>query len=218
MTMPARDLTAVEPPRALSPDSPPSRAALDQQRQERLWQAGSPIDDERLCEAARASDSTSRRRASAGAPLAWRLVPDEREPMAVVGIGWVGLVAAIASPSSARGLARDIVPEKVEFPAEHQGPDPRPGLPELVAKNAERLPFTTDMGEVLDDARLLFVCVDTPPTYSGDTDLSRVESVLDELGDRRARAGDEGRGPGRHRPLDPAPRPRHRLRCPTPSS
>jgi UDPglucose 6-dehydrogenase len=36
---------------------------------------------------------------------------------------------------------------------------------------------------VLDHARLLFVCVDTPPTYSGDADLSRVEAVLNELGD-----------------------------------
>ena len=58
-----------------------------------------------------------------------------------------------------------------------------PGLPELVSKNAERLTFTTDMGEVLDSTRLLFCCVDTPPTYSGDADLSRVEAVVDELGD-----------------------------------
>ena len=27
---------------------------------------------------------------------------------------------------------------------------------------------------MLEHARLLFVCVDTPPTYSGDADLSRV--------------------------------------------
>jgi UDPglucose 6-dehydrogenase len=39
------------------------------------------------------------------------------------------------------------------------------------------------MGDMLERARLLFVCVDTPPTYSGDADLSRVESVLGELGD-----------------------------------
>ena len=39
------------------------------------------------------------------------------------------------------------------------------------------------MGEVLDRTRLLFCCVDTPPTYSGDADLSRVEAVVDELGD-----------------------------------
>jgi UDPglucose 6-dehydrogenase len=37
------------------------------------------------------------------------------------------------------------------------------------------------MGELLDAARLLFVCVDTPPTRSGDADLSRVRSVVDEL-------------------------------------
>src|ERR671914_879683 len=39
------------------------------------------------------------------------------------------------------------------------------------------------MQDVLDHARLLFVCVDTPPTYSGDADLSRVEAVMGELGE-----------------------------------
>ena len=48
-------------------------------------------------------------------------------------------------------------------------------------RNAERLTFTTEMAELLDGARLLFVCVDTPPTYSGDADLSRVRSVVEEL-------------------------------------
>ena len=38
------------------------------------------------------------------------------------------------------------------------------------------------MGEVLEGAKLLFCCVDTPPTYSGDADLSRVERVLEEIG------------------------------------
>jgi UDPglucose 6-dehydrogenase len=37
------------------------------------------------------------------------------------------------------------------------------------------------MQELLDGARLLFVCVDTPPTRSGDADLSRVRAVVDEL-------------------------------------
>ena len=58
-----------------------------------------------------------------------------------------------------------------------------PGLPELVERNRERLHFTTEMAEVLADARLLFCCVDTPPTYSGDADLSRVEAVVDTLPD-----------------------------------
>jgi UDPglucose 6-dehydrogenase len=37
------------------------------------------------------------------------------------------------------------------------------------------------MSVLLDRARLLFVCVYTPPTYSGDADLSRVRAVVAEL-------------------------------------
>ena len=44
------------------------------------------------------------------------------------------------------------------------------------------------MGDVLSGAQLLFCCVDTPPTYSGDADLSRVETVVEELGDSRDHA------------------------------
>ena len=58
-----------------------------------------------------------------------------------------------------------------------------PGLPELLAGNRERLEFTTEMADVLDGPRLLFCCVDTPPTYSGDADLSRVEAVVAALPD-----------------------------------
>src|ERR687894_1798891 len=106
------------------------------------------------------------------------------EPIGVIGVGWVGLVTAACLAELGHEVwARDIVPEKVESLSRGEVPIHEPGLPELVAKNAERLHFTTDMGEVLEHARLLFVCVDTPPTYSGDADLSRVEAVLGELGD-----------------------------------
>src|SRR5918997_2847364 len=108
----------------------------------------------------------------------------DREPIGVIGVGWVGLVTAACFAELGHEVwARDIVPEKVESLSRGEVPIHEPGLPELVAKNAARLHFTTDMGEVLEHARLLFVCVDTPPTYSGDADLSRVESVLEELGD-----------------------------------
>ncbi len=107
-----------------------------------------------------------------------------REPIGVIGVGWVGLVTAACFAELGHEVwARDIVPEKVESLSRGEVPIHEPGLPELVAKNAERLHFTTDMEPVLANTRLLFVCVDTPPTYSGDADLSRVEAVLDELGD-----------------------------------
>src|SRR5919112_1529309 len=108
----------------------------------------------------------------------------EREPIGVVGVGWVGLVTAACFAELGHEVwARDIVPEKVDSLSRGEGPIHEPGLPEIVSRNADRLHFTTDMAPVLEHARLLFVCVDTPPTYSGDADLSRVEAVLAELGE-----------------------------------
>jgi UDPglucose 6-dehydrogenase len=108
----------------------------------------------------------------------------QKEPIGVVGAGWVGLVTAACFAELGHEVwARDIVPEKVESLSRGEVPIHEPGLPELVSKNAERLHFTTDMPQVLEHAQLLFVCVDTPPTYSGDADLSRVEAVIEELRD-----------------------------------
>jgi UDPglucose 6-dehydrogenase len=106
----------------------------------------------------------------------------EREAIGVIGVGWVGLVtAACFAEVGHRVVARDILPEKVEALSRGEITIHEPGLAELLARNAERLTFTTDMGELLDEAGLLFVCVDTPPTVSGDADLSRVRSVISEL-------------------------------------
>ncbi len=108
----------------------------------------------------------------------------EKEPIGVIGVGWVGLVTAACFAELGHEVwARDILPDKVESLRRGEIPIHEPGLPELVTRNADRLHFTTDMAETLEQARLLFVCVDTPPTYSGDADLSRVEAVLAELGD-----------------------------------
>jgi UDPglucose 6-dehydrogenase len=107
----------------------------------------------------------------------------EREPIGVIGVGWVGLVtAACFAELGHRVIARDILAEKVEALSRGETTIHEPGLGELLKKNAERLTFTTDMGELLAGARLLFVCVDTPPTASGDADLSRVRAVVEELG------------------------------------
>ncbi len=104
------------------------------------------------------------------------------EPIGVIGVGWVGLVtAACFAELGHRVIARDIVAEKVEALSRGEVAIHEPGLEDLLRRNAERLTFTTEMSELLEAARLLFVCVDTPPTYSGDADLGRVMSVVDEL-------------------------------------
>ncbi len=111
----------------------------------------------------------------------------DREPIGVIGVGWVGLVtAACFAELGHRVVARDIVAEKVEALSRGETTIHEPGLEALLKRNVERLTFTTDMDELLDAARPLFVCVDTPPTRSGDADLSRVRSVI---GDLRADSG-----------------------------
>jgi UDPglucose 6-dehydrogenase len=113
----------------------------------------------------------------------------EKQPVGVIGAGWVGLVTATCFAELGHPVtARDIVAEKVESLSRGEVTFHEPGLGELLRRNAERLIFTTDMGELLRAARLLFVCVDTPPTYSGDADLSRVMSVVEELRDDGDRA------------------------------
>jgi len=108
----------------------------------------------------------------------------EKEPIGVVGAGWVGLVtAACFAEIGHRVVVREIIPEKVESLSRGEIPIHEPELPELIERNSERLSFTTEMAELLDGPRLIFVCVQTPPTYSGDADLSAVNRAVEEIGD-----------------------------------
>jgi UDPglucose 6-dehydrogenase len=107
-----------------------------------------------------------------------------KPPVGVIGVGWVGLVSAACFAELGHEVwCRDIDPERIAMLREGKVPIYEPGLAELVAKNADRLHFESELASVLEHARLLFVCVDTPPTYSGDADLTRVNAVVRELPD-----------------------------------
>ncbi|MFL6007086.1 MAG: UDP-glucose dehydrogenase family protein [Gaiellaceae bacterium] len=102
--------------------------------------------------------------------------------IAVFGAGYVGLVTGACLAELGHDVAvRDIVPEKIDALRRGEVPIFEPGLEELLARNAERLRYTLDVGEALEGADFVYVCVDTPPLYSGDADLSRVWTVVDEL-------------------------------------
>src|SRR5436190_5788728 len=104
------------------------------------------------------------------------------EPIAIFGAGWVGLVTgACFAELGHQVVIRDIVPEKIERLRSGEVPFFEPGVADLLERNAERLAFTLDAAEAASAAELVFICVDTPPTYSGDADLSRVWTVVDEL-------------------------------------
>jgi UDPglucose 6-dehydrogenase len=106
----------------------------------------------------------------------------EREPIGVIGTGYVGLVTAAGfAELGSEVFCVDIDAEKIARLEEGIIPIWEPGLEELVKKHAGRLHFSTDIADALDAARLLFVAVGTPPTYSGDADLSAVHAVVNAM-------------------------------------
>jgi UDPglucose 6-dehydrogenase len=106
----------------------------------------------------------------------------DRAPIAVIGTGYVGLVTAAGFAQLGNEVwCVDVDAEKIEGLKRGEIPIYEPGLDASVARNRERLHFTTDLAPALDQARLLFVAVGTPPTYSGDADLSAVHAVVDAM-------------------------------------
>ena len=130
----------------------------------------------------------------------------QREPIGVIGTGYVGLVTAAGFAELGNEVwCIDIDADKIERLKRGEIPIYEPGLAELVAKHRERLHFSTDIADALEHARLLFVAVGTPPTYSGDADLSAVHAVVDAMPPSdRPRARHEVDRPGRHRRVDQA--------------
>ena len=107
---------------------------------------------------------------------------EQGKRVAVFGAGYVGLVTgACFAELGHRVTVRDVIPEKIEALRRGDVPIYEPGLDALLARNRERISFTTDVGEAIEGAEFVYVAVGTPPTFSGDADLSAVWTVIDEL-------------------------------------
>jgi UDPglucose 6-dehydrogenase len=105
----------------------------------------------------------------------------ESRTIGIFGAGWVGLVTGgCFAELGHEVIVRDVLPEKVAALQAGRMPFHEPDLPEVLARNRERIRYTLDADEVA-EADVLFICVQTPPTYSGDADLSYVWTALDDL-------------------------------------
>jgi len=105
-----------------------------------------------------------------------------REPLAIIGVGYVGLVTAAGFAELGNEVwCVDIDEERIRGLQHGEVPIYEPGLDDVLAACAGRLHFTTDLLAALEQARLVFVAVGTPSTYSGDADLSAVQAVVDAL-------------------------------------
>jgi UDPglucose 6-dehydrogenase len=104
------------------------------------------------------------------------------QPIGVIGSGYVGLVTAAGfAQLGVEVYCVDIDRAKIEQLERGEVPIYEPGLAELIAANRERLHFSTVLDDAVERARLLFVCVGTPPTASGDADLTAVNAVVDAV-------------------------------------
>jgi UDPglucose 6-dehydrogenase len=102
--------------------------------------------------------------------------------IAVFGAGYVGLVTGACFADLGHDVVvRDIVSEKIDALGRGEVPIYEPALEELLERNQGRISFTLDVGTAIERAEFVFVAVGTPPTYSGDADLSAVWTVIDEL-------------------------------------
>lgn len=105
--------------------------------------------------------------------------------IAVVGTGYVGLVSgACFAEMGSFVTCVDVDSAKVEALKKGIVPIYEPNLDELVRRNfkEERLRFTTDLTEVIDDVEVVFSAVGTPPDEDGSADLKYVLEVARTFG------------------------------------
>ena len=105
--------------------------------------------------------------------------------IAIVGTGYVGLVSGTCfAEMGAHVTCVDVDDQKIQKLKDGIMPIYEPGLEELVKRNVgfERLKFTTDLTEVLDDVEVVFSAVGTPPDEDGSADLKYVLAVARQFG------------------------------------
>jgi UDPglucose 6-dehydrogenase len=105
--------------------------------------------------------------------------------IAVVGTGYVGLVTGTCFAETGNKVTCvDIDKAKVEKLSGGQITIYEPGLEKIFLRNIkeERLRFTTQLEEAIEDAEIIFLALPTPPGADGSADLKYVLGVADHLG------------------------------------
>ena len=104
--------------------------------------------------------------------------------IAVVGTGYVGLVAGVCFADSGHTVACvDVDEAKIKELRQGRSPIYEPGLEELLEKNlaAERIAFTTELKEAVRASDVVFIAVGTPERDDGSADLRAVMSVAHQI-------------------------------------
>jgi UDPglucose 6-dehydrogenase len=101
----------------------------------------------------------------------------------VIGTGYVGLVTGVCMADLGNSVTCvDIDKKKISNLKKGILPIYEPGLDGLLKKNKKRLAFTNSIKEGIAGSPIIFIAVGTPPTESGEADLTFVKSVAKEIG------------------------------------
>jgi UDPglucose 6-dehydrogenase len=103
----------------------------------------------------------------------------------IVGSGYVGLVTgACFSEVGINVTCVDIDKKKIDNLNKGIIPIFEPGLEDMIIRNMkkQRLTFTTDIKEAIQDCEVVFIAVGTPPDEDGSADLKYVLSVARDCG------------------------------------
>lgn len=106
--------------------------------------------------------------------------------LTIVGTGYVGLVTGTCFAEMGNNVTCiDIDEAKLAQLREGIVPIHEPGLEALVHDNlkAGRLNFSNDLGNAINDCKVTFIAVGTPPKEDGSADLSYVEAVARRIGE-----------------------------------
>ncbi len=106
--------------------------------------------------------------------------------IAIVGTGYVGLVSGTCfAEMGVNVTCVDIDAHKIENLRKGIIPIYEPGLEDMVQRNikAERLHFTTNLTDTLNDVQVVFSAVGTPPDADGSADLKYVLEVARTIGE-----------------------------------
>jgi UDPglucose 6-dehydrogenase len=105
--------------------------------------------------------------------------------VAVVGTGYVGLVVGACLAETGNDVVcADVDAAKIKSLKANKLPIYEPGLEPIVVRNQRegRLTFTTDVGNAVEGAEVVFIAVGTPPDEDGSADLQHVLAVATTIG------------------------------------
>lgn len=104
--------------------------------------------------------------------------------IAVAGTGYVGLVTGVCLAEHGHNVTCvDVDEAKVEMMKQGHCPIYEDGLEELMAKNRERLAYTTDYRFAYQDADVIFIGVGTPEKSDGSANLQYIYQVAGQIAD-----------------------------------